>query len=122
MKKILIVLFLIALVGCTSTQPITQNQFTDGPVKELVIDSHNWDFTQSDVTINKGDRVRVKVTSSSGVHGVAIPAFGVATGAVGPGQEEVIEFTADKSGSFDYFCNVPCGQGHRDMVRQIVVE
>ena len=93
-----------------------------GPVKEISIDAYNWGFTESPINIKKGDRVRLRLTSSSGTHGIAIPGLGVATGAVSPGQEEVVEFVVGESGTFDYFCNVPCGQGHREMVGQIIVE
>jgi len=130
MKKISLVgiLFIgvLLVAGCT-TAP--QSELTGavtvqptGETKEITIDSYKWGFTQSPVNINKGDKVRVRVTSSSGIHGIAIPDFGVATSRISPGQEQVVEFVADKSGSFDYFCNVPCGSGHRSMRGQIVVD
>jgi len=91
------------------------------PVKDITIEAYSFGFNQSGPEIHVGDHVRVHVTSSSGTHGVAIPDFGIATGAVSPGQEEVIEFDATQAGSFTYFCNVPCGPGHRSMRSALVV-
>ncbi|MBR9699385.1 hypothetical protein GOV09_02930 [Candidatus Woesearchaeota archaeon] len=123
---VILVFGILVLVGCTTnTQPALVNNVvaqTTGEVKEMSIDAWSWGFTPEPVTINKGDRVRLKVTSSQGTHGVTIPALGVSTGPVSQGQEEIIEFTATESGTFEYFCNVPCGQGHRGMRGQLVVK
>ena len=114
---------LTLISACTSQN--SGNQVTGKAsenVVEMTIDAYSYGFTQSPATIKQGDKVRIKVTSSSGTHGVSIPDFGVSTGPIPAGQEEVFEFVADKSGSFDYFCNIPCGEGHRSMKGKIVVE
>ncbi len=132
------IITLIILAGCASTQDSPADNggiaagtsqsdkgisdSAGGPVKEINIEAYNWGFNQEPVTIKKGDRVRIKLTSSSGTHGIAIPDFGVSSGPVSPGQEEIIEFTADKAGTFVYFCNIPCGQGHSSMRGQLVIE
>jgi len=41
---------------------------------------------------------------------------------VSPGQEQVVEFVAEKSGNFDYYCNVMCGQGHGNMRSSITIQ
>jgi len=126
LKTILLAIFaLLFIAGCTSSSPIGSTvadiPVPSGPVKELTIDSYSWGFSQPNVQINKGDTVRLTVTSSSGVHGVAIKGYDVSTGPVAPGQSEVIEFVADKSGEFELYCNIPCGAGHRSMKTTLVV-
>jgi len=91
------------------------------PVKTVHIDSFSWGFTQDPVTINKGDNVHLVITSSSGTHGVMIPGLGVSSGAVSPGETQTVDFVASEAGTFDYFCNVPCGEGHRSMRGQLVI-
>ena len=59
--------------------------------------------------MNKGDRVRIKITEVSGVHNFNIDEFGVYT-ETPLNKESVVEFVADKSGSFVYYCSKP---GHR---------
>ena len=125
-KYLMAVLLVLVLVvsGCsssTSGSAVASNAPSTGQVKEVVIDAYSWGFNQNTVQINKGDQVRVTVRSSSGAHGVAFPDFGVQTGRIAAGSEEVIEFIADKSGSFKYFCNIPCGHGHSSMSGQLIV-
>ena len=97
----------------------TENQ---GPVKDINIEAYNWNFNQDDVVVNKGDHVVLHITSKEGTHGIMIPGLGLSTGEFSPGEEKIIEFDADEAGSFDYFCNVPCGSGHKSMRGQLVVE
>ncbi len=139
MKRILLVLlavFVLGLVACSqpaqqaATPTATPAEVVDNadvaapdPVlKELRITSYEFGFDIEPVTIKKGDRVRLTLTSRDGTHGIAMPELGVATGPVAPGGEEQVEFIANDAGSFDYYCNVPCGSGHRSMRGQIVVE
>lgn len=90
--------------------------------KEITIEMQNWDISMSPATLKKGDTVKLMVKVKNGRHGLSMPAFDVKTGELGAGEEEAITFVADKAGSFDYFCYVPCGQGHKDMRGKLVVE
>ncbi|HIH37770.1 cupredoxin domain-containing protein [Candidatus Woesearchaeota archaeon] len=94
---------------------------SDAPVKELRITAYNFGFDVEPITINKGDTVKVIVTSREGTHGFALPDFGISIKPVSPGEEKTAEFVADKAGEFTYFCNVPCGAGHQSMRGNIVV-
>jgi cytochrome c oxidase subunit 2 len=115
---IIAAMFILIFVSACST---TSNQATGGVV-ELNIDSFNWGFDQDPVKIKKGDTVRLTLSASSGRHGIAIPNYDVSTPPVIEGETHVVEFVASEAGTFDYFCNVPCGQGHMNMRGQIVVE
>jgi len=66
-------------------------------------------FSLKEITVNKGDRVRIKITEISGNHNFNIDEFGVYT-ETPLNKESVVEFVADKSGSFVYYCSKP---GHR---------
>jgi cytochrome c oxidase subunit 2 len=89
--------------------------------KEFTVTAEQFDFSPSTITVHKGDKVVLLVKSADSTHGIAIPDFGISQ-ALPPGQQERIEFTADKVGTFAFFCNVPCGPGHGEMKGQIVVE
>ena len=66
-------------------------------------------FSLKEITVNKGDRVRIKITEVSGMHNFKIDEYNVYTDTP-LGKESVVEFTADKAGSFIYYCSKP---GHR---------
>ena len=70
--------------------------------------------------MNKGDTVKLKLKSIDVAHGFLLPDFGI-NKRLDPGQEVEVTFTADKAGSFAFFCNVPCGPGHGGMKGTLVV-
>ncbi len=141
---------LILLAGCTqtggsaSTAPPTTNSLIAPPaqsgnanaeappappdgnsgsaqVKEFAITATNFQFAPSTITVKKGDRVKITLTNSEGIHGIAIPDFGVNI-QPGDAQTATAEFTADKTGAFEFRCNIPCGPGHKEMTGTLVVE
>jgi cytochrome c oxidase subunit 2 len=79
-----------------------------------------WDFVPSTITVNKGDTVKMIINSIDVKHGIAIPEFGVNSD-LNPGEITTIEFVADKSGSFRFFCSVFCGSGHGSMEGTLIV-
>ena len=82
-------------------------------VKEFSMTSYydadgKW-FSLKEISVKKGDRVRIKVTNTKGTHDFAIDEYGIKE--MTPlDKETVIEFTADKAGEFTYYCSMP---GHR---------
>ncbi|MBI4919034.1 cupredoxin domain-containing protein [archaeon] len=120
--------FVFGILAC-SQQPVKMavsnppvKATSTGPLKEVHIAAFDWGFKQDEAKINKGDHVKLILTSSEGTHGIMIPDLGVSSGKFSPGEEQVVEFDAEQTGTFDYFCNVPCGKGHKSMKGQLVIE
>lgn len=94
------------------------NKNIDAPVKEIIMTSFTEikdgkyfpQYSVTEITVNKGDLVRIKVTVTKGTHDIKIDEFNVF--AETPLNEEVtVEFIADKVGEFEYYCTKP---GHRE--------
>lgn len=87
------------------------------PVKEFIMTSFvemvngkpKPQFSLKEITVNKGDSVRIKITNTKGTHDFKLDEFSVFADTP-LNQEIVVEFTADKAGEFVYYCNQP---GHR---------
>ena len=92
-----------------------------GEVKEFRMTAKQFAFEPSTIEVNKGDRVKLTVTSLDVPHGIAIPEYGI-NERLDPGKEVKIEFTAEKEGTFTAFCSVFCGSGHSSMKGKIVVK
>ena len=92
-----------------------------GEVKEIEVTAKKWEFTPDPIRVNLGDRVRLKITSIDVAHGFDLADFGISQ-RLNPGVTETVEFTADKKGSFTFFCNVQCGSGHGGMRGTLIVE
>ena len=116
---------LMLLSSCASNSGITGGSVSDlvetGDVKEVTIDMYNFGFEQTGDDIVVGDTVKLTVKSTSGIHGINIPKLGVSVEPLSPGQSKTVEFVAEKSGSFDYYCNIMCGPGHMDMRAKLVI-
>ena len=69
----------------------------------------------------EGDMVKIVFKNMQGFHDLTIDGLNLKTKQIQAGEEESIEFVADKKGTFDYFCSVGT---HREMgmVGKLVVE
>lgn len=92
-----------------------------GEVKEFVVEGSNFKYSLSEIRVKKGEMVRIVYKNISGFHDWVVDDFNAKTNQLKDGEEETIEFVADKVGTFEYYCSV--GQ-HRKMgmVGKLVVE
>lgn len=107
----------------TNTSEPTQeeNQNQPGVVKQFDITAKKWSFSPDTIKVNKGDTVSLHIKSIDVDHGIQITEFGVSQ-MLAPGKTEVVEFVADKTGTFSFFCNVFCGHGHGTMSGTLIVQ
>ena len=84
-------------------------------VKEFTIDAFRFGYNPNTVTIKKGGRVRLNINNTDTKHGIRIPDLGIS-------GNESLEFVADKSGEFNWYCNNYCGDGHQTMAGKLIVE
>lgn len=75
-------------------------------VKEFTIVGENFSFSPANISVKKGDTVKIIFKDDDGYHDLKIDGYNVVTERVQTGQESVISFVADKVGSFEYFCTV----------------
>ena len=88
--------------------------------REIKVTARKFEFTPKTITVGKGERVRLIVTSEDVDHGFAIKEFGIDQ-EIKAKQTKVIELTPDKEGRFQFTCSVFCGDGHGDMVGELIV-
>jgi len=72
------------------------------------ISAENYEYDLKEIQANKGDTVEIVFTSVDQDYSFAIDEFGVDY-TVLAGRTNNFEFKVDKSGSFEYYCSVPCG-------------
>jgi len=142
MEKRFAAFFLVLLVfflGCTQPQqsnggtPISNGAGPDGSLngddavtpaggetKEFDVRAFQWGFNPSKIEVSEGDTVVLRISSEDVDHGFNLPQFGVNKKIV-PGETVTVEFVADKKGTYRFFCNVFCGEGHEQMEGQLIV-
>ena len=88
---------------------------------EVRIGAKKFEFHPNKVTAKLGQPVVLVLTSEDRIHGFKMPELGIRTDIV-PGQETRLALTPQKAGSFTFFCDVFCGDGHEDMDGTLIVE
>jgi nitrous-oxide reductase len=75
--------------------------------------------------VRQGDRVTIHLTSlettRDATHGFAIDKYNINV-SLEPGESEVIEFVADQSGVFSFYCSEFCSALHLEMVGYLFVQ
>ncbi len=92
-----------------------------GALKQFEMIAKQFEFMPEAIEVDQGDRVKISLTSLDVAHGFAINEYGINERIV-PGQPTVVEFTADKKGTFTFYCSVMCGSGHRNMRGTLIVK
>lgn len=82
----------------SSTIPASEKSFT--------VTGKDFSFAPSQITVKKGDRVKITFVNAGGFHNLQIDEFNAATKRISGGERTSMEFTADKTGSFDLYCSV----------------
>lgn len=90
----------------TTESTTTQSEITTPAVKEVTVTGSSYLFDPATITVNKGDKVKITFKNSGGMHDWKIDELGIATKKIKTGEEEILEFTADKAGTFEYYCSV----------------
>jgi plastocyanin len=96
----------------TSASTSTSSPAVIPETKSFTVSGSNYKFSPSTLSVNKGDKVRITFQNSGGTHDWNLDEFNAHTKILSGGQSEVVEFTADKTGSFEYYCSVG---NHRQM-------
>jgi plastocyanin len=83
-----------------------------GEVKEFTVEGGMFYFSPKEIRVKRGDRVKINFVNKEGLHDWVIDEFSVRTPQIQAGQAASVEFVADRTGQFEYYCSV--GQ-HRQM-------
>ena len=91
------------------------------PLKEFNVEVFQFGYSPSEIHVNQGDKVRINLATRDVAHSFTLPDFDFSISARF-NHPSTGEFIADKKGIYNWFCNIPCGEGHRDMRGMLVVE
>lgn len=82
-------------------------------------------FEPNKIEVNKGDKVTIYITNieqtTDELHGFGLNEYNINV-VVDPGETKIIEFTADKSGVFPYYCTNFCSALHQEMQGYLLVK
>lgn len=108
-------------VSFTTTAPGTIPPVSTVALKEFNMTAEKFKFEPSTITVNKGDRVVLHITSTDVEHGFSLATYNIIE-TLPVGETKTVSFTADQVGEFNFFCSVWCGSGHQSMRGKIIVQ
>lgn len=122
MKKIIIMLG-IAMLLVTGGFFIFNDKLTGSvvadntaaSVKAFTIQAFRFGYSPDVINVNRGDKVKIIINNTDTLHGIRIPDLGIR-------GNEVLEFTANKTGEFTWYCTNMCGNGHMQMQGKLIVK
>jgi plastocyanin len=103
-----------AMASSSATED-SSSSATQAGEKDFTVSGSSYKFEPATLTAFKGDKVKITFKNSGGNHDFVIDEYNVRTKIIPSGQEATVEFTADKTGTFDYYCSVA---NHRAMGMQ----
>ena len=86
-----------------------------GNVVEVNLTAKNFEFDQKEIKAKAGDTIKVTLTNEAGLHSVMFDGYKEVK------QGETVEFVVSESGTIEFYCNIPCGQGHDNMIGKLIV-
>jgi nitrite reductase (NO-forming) len=89
--------------------------------KEFTLEAGSFYYKPNVITVKKGDKVKVTINSVDMMHNFVIDEFNVETKIAKSGESASVEFTADKAGSYEFYCSVASHRA-QGMVGTLVVE
>ena len=133
----LIVAVSLWAAGGTGQQP-KEGKVAEEEAQVIEVTAKKYEFNPSEIRVKRGTQVRLKLRAIDRTHGFKIERQPEGENKNGPpglrfsspqetwklekDQERVIEFFAERPGTYHYKCAVFCGFGHRGMKGKLIVE
>jgi heme/copper-type cytochrome/quinol oxidase subunit 2 len=110
------------LTGPVSLLPrATAAQSTPGGERAFAISARRYGFSPNRIEVVQGDLVTIEVKTEDIAHSLTIDDYRIAK-RISPGQPVMLEFRAERSGTFPFYCNLQIDDGCRRMRGELVVK
>lgn len=106
---------MLGIVGIFALKSYTGKAVLDTNGKVFNVNAYRFGYSPDTITVNNGDMVKIIINNTDTLHGIRIPELNIK-------GNDVIEFTANKSGEFTWYCANMCGNGHMQMKGKLIVK
>jgi len=112
----------VAVIGLmTSTDSALTLQPSSTPEHTFSISAKRYAFSPSRIEVIEGDLVRIDLRSEDIAHSLTIDGYRIAK-RVESGQPVVLEFRAERAGTFPFYCSLQIDDGCRRMRGELIVK
>jgi cytochrome c oxidase subunit 2 len=88
----------------------------------IKITAKKFEYSPNEIRVKKGVPVVLEFTSLDRVHGFTVPDLGGIRATIEPGKATQVRIMAPKAGTYEFHCDLFCGDGHEGMTGKIIVE
>ena len=88
--------------------------------KIIKVSARRYEFSPSEITLKKGVPVVLQLSTEDRSHGFYAPSLNLRADIL-PGKVAELKVTPQKTGDFDFFCDIFCGSGHESMLGKIKI-
>jgi cytochrome c oxidase subunit 2 len=99
--------------------PIKASQ--EAQERVVKISARRFEYSPREIRLKKGEPVVFELTTLDRMHGFNCPDLGVRAD-IKPGEVVRVRAVPDKVGTFTFFCDIYCGEGHEEMSGQFIIE
>jgi cytochrome c oxidase subunit II len=93
-----------------------------GEPQVIKITAKKFEYSPNEIRIKTGVPVIFDFTSLDRVHGFTVPDLGGIRLTIEPGKVNRVTILAPKAGTYEFHCDLFCGDGHEGMTGKIIVE
>jgi cytochrome c oxidase subunit II len=112
----------MALLFGTAFGAAPQDPTTASAPREIAIVAKRFAFEPASIEVTEGERIRLRVSSADGVHGLQVRRLGINKLIPRGGQSVTIDFVAAAPGNYEIVCSEECGDGHDTMTGTLIVK
>ena len=92
------------------------------PEQVIKITAKKFEYNPNVIKIKAGVPVVFEFTSLDRVHGFTVPDLGGVRLTIEPGKVNRVTILAPKAGTYEFHCDLFCGDGHEGMTGKIIAE
>ena len=107
----------VAVLALAQSNPKSNKKPKERVIKVI---AKKFVFVPNEIRVKQGETVVLQFTAPEVPMGFSLPDFSVRADIM-PGKVTTLRLTPDKSGSFDFLCDVFCGSGHEEMSGKLIV-
>jgi cytochrome c oxidase subunit II len=111
----------MALLFGTALSAVPQDPTTASAPREIPIVAKRFAFDPAEIDVIEGERIRLRVSSADGVHGLQLRRLRINKLIPRGGQAVTIDFVAPAPGTYEILCSEECGDGHDMMTGTLTV-
>jgi len=113
-------LAITSLIAMTASNALNVQRALGEDSKTIKISAKRYEFAPSEITLKKGVPVVLQLSTEDRSHGFYAPSLNLRADIL-PGKVTELKVTPQKTGDYDFFCDIFCGSGHESMSGKIKV-